>query len=63
MKDMNQEQIEWTLIRKQIDGCLTDVERECLERWMAGDEKSIYFIIFQKKIFGKRQERFSLNIL
>lgn len=39
MKDMNQEQIEWTLIRKQIDGCLTDEERECLERWMAGDER------------------------
>ena len=44
MKDMNQEQIEWTLIRKQIDGCLTDEERECLERWMAGDERRRGFV-------------------
>lgn len=41
---MNQEQIEWTLIRKQIDGCLTDEERECLERWMAGDERRRGFV-------------------
>ena len=36
---MNQEQIEWTLIRKQIDGCLTDEERECLESWLDGAER------------------------
>ena len=41
---MNQEQIDWTLIRKQIDGCLTDEERECLERWMAGDERRRGFV-------------------
>ena len=41
---MNLEQIEWNLIRKQIVGCLTDVERECLERWMAGDERRRGFV-------------------
>ena len=41
---MNQEQIEWTLIRKQIDGSLTDEERECLERWMGGDERRRGFV-------------------
>ena len=41
---MNQEQIDWTLIRKRIDGSLTDEERGCLERWIAGDEQRQRFV-------------------
>ncbi len=41
---MNQEQIDWTLIRKRVDGCLTDEERERLERWIAGDEQRRRFV-------------------
>ena len=41
---MNQEQIDWTLIRKRIDGSLTDEERGCLERWIAGDEQRRRFV-------------------
>ena len=41
---MNQEQIDWTLIRKQIDGCLTDEERVRLGHWVAGDERRRVFV-------------------
>ena len=41
---MNQEQIDWTLIRKQIDGCLTDEEQVRLERWVENDEGRRRFV-------------------
>ena len=41
---MNQKQIDWTLIRKQIDDCLTDEERERLERWVGDDEGRRHFV-------------------
>lgn len=41
---MDHEQIDWTLIRKQIDGCLTDEERERLECWVAGNEERRRFV-------------------
>ncbi|WP_065218356.1 MULTISPECIES: FecR domain-containing protein [Butyricimonas] len=41
---MNQEQIDWTLIRKRIDGSLTDEERGRLECWIAGDEQRRRFV-------------------
>ena len=41
---MNQKQIDWTLIRKQIDDCLTDEERERLKRWVGDDEGRRHFV-------------------
>lgn len=44
MRSKNQEQIDWTLIRKRIDGCLTDEEGQRLEQWIDGDEGRRRFV-------------------
>lgn len=44
MSSKNQEQIDWTLIRKRIDGCLTDEEGKRLEQWIDGDERRRRFV-------------------
>lgn len=41
---MDQLQIDWVLIRKYIDGCLTDEERERLECWIGDDEVRRHFV-------------------
>lgn len=44
MRSRNQKQIDWTLIRKRIDGCLTDEEGQRLEQWIDGDERRRRFV-------------------
>ena len=41
---MRDEYIDWTLVRKRIDGNLTTEERERLERWMRGDKRRKRFV-------------------
>lgn len=50
---MNQEQIDWTLIRKRIDGSLTDEERGCLECWIAGDKQRRRFVEYACRYYER----------
>lgn len=44
MKDMKDDYIDWTLVRKRIDGSCTAEEGERLERWMRGDKERRRFV-------------------